>query len=112
MRLEHKLPRYAKRVKPELKFLFKDDFPENINDKTIYIIGDSNQPWLIVFKCPCGCNNLIQLNLLKQAKPLWKYKITKKNKISIFPSIRRITGCKSHFVVRRSKIDWAYKRDS
>lgn len=94
-------------LQPEYKFMYINEIPDKVNDKTIYIIGDIKQPWLLVLTCPCGCKNLIQLNLLKDATPCWKYRILKKNKINISPSIWRINGCKSHFFVHKSKIKWA-----
>jgi len=81
--------------------------PEKIQDKTIFIVGEVDNPWLLAFNCPCGCNSLIQLNLLKDVYPGWRYMINKKKKINIFPSIWRTVGCKSHFNVRNSKVIWA-----
>lgn len=104
--------KFAEWFQPEHKFVYVDDLPEKVNDKTIYIVGNSKQPWLLAFTCPCGCQNIIQLNLLKDADPCWKYKVTKKNKINISPSVWRTTGCKSHFFVRKSKIDWVKSYES
>lgn len=104
--------KFAEWLQPEHKFINVDELPENVNEKTIYIIGDSSQPWLLAFNCPCGCHNLIQLNLLKDADPCWKYKVTRKKKINISPSVWRTTGCKSHFFVRKSKIDWVKSYES
>lgn len=93
-------------LKPEYKYAYSEDLPEKVDNHVIYIIGDSKEPWLIAFICPCGCGELINLNLLKDADPCWKYSISK-NKISILPSVWRTTGCKSHFYLRKGKIDWA-----
>lgn len=92
---------------PGLQLRYVDELPEMVTDKVIYIVGEMNFPWLLAFKCPCGCQNLIQLNLLKDAEPCWRFKIDKKNKINIYPSVWRINGCKSHFFIRKSKIQWA-----
>ncbi len=50
------------------------------------------------FICPCGCKQIISLNLLKGSTPLWKI-----NGNSITPSINRIVGCKSHFYITKGK---------
>ncbi|HCY43381.1 MAG TPA: hypothetical protein DHV48_18935 [Prolixibacteraceae bacterium] len=92
---------------PGLQLRYVDELPEMVTDKVIYIVGEMNFPWLLAFKCPCGCQNLIQLNLLKDAEPCWRFKIDKKKKINIYPSVWRINGCKSHFFIRKSKIQWA-----
>jgi hypothetical protein len=93
-------------VQPKHKLFFVDDLPNNVNDNSIYVVGERESPWLIAFNCPCGCHNLIQLNLLKEADPCWNYKVDTKMKINISPSIWRNNGCKSHFYVRNGKIHW------
>lgn len=113
MRLYRKIvAKLAEWLQPEHKYFFVDDLPEHVSDKSIYIVGGKEHPWLIAFNCPCGCNNLIQLNLLKDADPCWKYKVTKKKKINISPSVWRNTGCKSHFFIHKSKIDWVRSYES
>lgn len=92
---------------PIYRYQHSEDFPDNVERKTIYIVGQKKNPWLLVFECPCGCREIIQLNLLKDANPNWKFKITKQKAISISPSIWRTAGCKSHFFVRNGKIDWS-----
>ena len=96
----------VKWFQPRYKTEYKEELPEVIADKTIYFIGESNNPWLIAFRCPCGCKSIIHLNLLKNAKPHWSYYITSRKKVNIAPSVWRTKGCKSHFFVRKSKIDW------
>jgi hypothetical protein len=109
-RIKDTITKFADWFKREYAFMYEDDFPESIKENTIYIIGDEMSPWLLAFKCPCGCTQIIQLNLLKDADPRWKFKITVRKKISISPSIWRTTGCKSHFILRNSKVEWASRR--
>ncbi|MDO9399674.1 MAG: DUF6527 family protein [bacterium] len=95
-------------------FLNKNDYcykrlenePEFYKNKTIYIISEEEFEWVIMFKCPCGCNEKIKLNLLESSKPKWTYFIKDKN-ISIFPSVERVNGCKSHFIVNKGYIEWS-----
>ena len=35
-----------------------------------------------------------------------KYKIDKKKRVTLFPSVHRMVGCKSHFFIRKGKIAW------
>lgn len=97
---------------PKYQYRFCEDLPEVISDKLFYIVGEKRSPWVLVFKCPCGCNQIIQLNLLKEANPCWSFRITPNKKINIRPSVWRTTGCKSHFVVRNGNIDWVRERQS
>lgn len=91
---------------PKHKMEYKEEVPQFLAEKTIYVIGNPSTPWLIAFKCPCGCNNVIHLNLLSDAKPQWRFYITTKKRVSISPSVWRTTGCKSHFFIRKSKVRW------
>lgn len=100
------IARFISKFQHEYKFDFVEEIPLIEKNNIIYIVGVENQPWLLAFKCPCGCQSLIQLNLLKESYPCWNFRIYKKNKISIAPSIRRTIGCRSHFIVNKSKIDW------
>lgn len=87
-------------------YMIIDDLPETPLDDIIYIIGENDNYWMLGFKCPCGCNELIQLNLLEEASPSWNYFLTD-NIISIRPSIWRNTGCKSHFFIHKGNVKWA-----
>ncbi len=86
-------------------YLFITEIPQNLKKNQIYIIQDGDEPDTIAFICPCGCKNIIHLNLLSDCDPRWSFTINKK-KISIYPSINSKKGCKSHFWVTKSKIRW------
>lgn len=81
------------------------DVPEEVAENKIYIIGGRDNEWLIVFKCPCGCKDAIYLNMLKKARPQWRYKIGREG-ITLSPSINRRYGCKSHFRIINSIVDF------
>lgn len=94
-------------VGPKFQIEFVEDVPDIIAENTIFIVQDGNFPELLAFECPCGCRARIFLNLLPDASPKWSYIIDEQGKIDIYPSIWRKIGCKSHFFVRESDIDWA-----
>lgn len=108
------MKKWFKKIGAEIAWLFKEryaiaevsDMTEIFSERIIYIIGEPGNAWLITFSCPCGCKNIVHLNLLEEAEPKWYYKINKKRRISIYPSVWRTKGCKSHFFVRASKIKW------
>lgn len=91
---------------PKFRFEMVADLPVQIPEWKIFIMADGIYLDSLAFKCPCGCNTTIFLNLLSDAKPRWKYRITKKGNISISPSVWRKVGCKSHFFIREGRIDW------
>lgn len=78
-----------------------ENLPANLKNKVVYVEGD----WTAAFKCPCGCNDVIEFNLIDDVRPVWKIKNTKKTTIS--PSVWKSDGCKSHFFVRKGQVEWA-----
>jgi len=84
---------------------FVDEIPDKFNRKVIYFIGSEDYYWQAAMICPCGCKNILQLNLIADHRPFWEYKIEKK-RVTLFPSIHRFVACKSHFFVRRGRIIW------
>lgn len=59
----------------------------------------------LAIACPDGCGEELTINLDSRAGPAWRYYMNG-NDLSIFPSVWRDTGCKSHFIVWKSKIFW------
>lgn len=98
--------RYNFYTSSKFTFEIKEDLPELIPEYKILIVKDGDKPDSLAFKCPCGCNSIILLNLLEDARPRWNYNLTNKGKISISPSIWRKFGCKSHFFIRESRVEW------
>lgn len=88
------------------RYVIVDDVPSVFQDKCVYILNEGYVDEAIYFVCPCGCNAVIELNLLEDSKPLWKYAIDN-GRITISPSVWRRIECKSHFFIRSGKIQWA-----
>lgn len=101
-----KAPKTKKKIKFDYLYARADDVPDIIEKGIVYIIGDEGFEWLLAFKCPCGCNEVIQLNMLKEAKPCWRVKCFENKSVTIIPSINRIRNCRSHFTITKGKIDW------
>lgn len=80
------------------------DFPPRVESGIVYVVRDGDEPDSLIFKCPCGCNEIIYLNLLTDTHPVWKFKINKFGLISIVPSVWRTVRCKSHFFLTRGRI--------
>jgi hypothetical protein len=83
-------------------FKYIEELPNNIVHNIIYIVGEKNYYWMAAFICPCGCDAIIKLNLLKRTYPSWRVSI-KRGRITIKPSIRRIVGCRKHFLILRGR---------
>jgi hypothetical protein len=94
-----------KLFKKKYKYRNVDDIPSKLESDIIYIVQEGTEPETLAFMCPCGCTEPVYLNLLKDTSPYWSYKIEKR-KISIFPSVVRRKGCRSHYCIRRGYIVW------
>ncbi len=77
----------------------------NRESKDFHVIGDKDNPKWIRFACPCGCKNIIDINLMKSANPHWDLTI-RDDKVTIHPSIdaSQALPCKSHFWITDSKV--------
>lgn len=60
----------------------------------------------LAIACPDGCGEQLTINLDPRTGPAWRFYAADVNAISLFPSVWRDTGCKSHFILWRSKIYW------
>jgi Family of unknown function (DUF6527) len=59
----------------------------------------------VLFQCPCGCGEILVVNVDPDAGRAWKVQV-KGSYLTLSPSVRRTTGCKSHFIVWRSQVLW------
>lgn len=83
------------------------ELPSCLDPKTIYVIKEGAQKLHASMICPCGCLQVIHLNLLKDADPYWRIRKGKNGSVNLSPSIWRTSGCKSHFFIRSGKVVWA-----
>ncbi len=64
----------------------------------------------LAIACPDGCGEMLTVNLDRRSGPAWRF-YRDASTISVFPSVWRTTGCKSHFIVWRSRIYWCDWRE-
>src|SRR5258708_27803125 len=83
--------------------------PEAVVPKVVYLVGESNNPWLAIFVCPCGCEEVISLSLIRNDRPRWRAMLHIDGTVSLSPSIWRKRGCRSHFFIRRGRVVWSYE---
>lgn len=79
------------------------DFPRK---QIAYVVGEQGHQWHIVLACPCNCGENIYLNLLPDSRPLWRLTTHSDGTFTLAPSVWRTAGCRSHFFIRRSRIEW------
>jgi hypothetical protein len=82
------------------------DVPDTPIDGALHLVVDgSGQAWLGVLRCPCGCGATIQLPMTASSRPCWYFRGSPARP-SLWPSVRRSTGCRSHFLLRGGSVQW------
>lgn len=87
--------------------LVVEELPDSLDEKVVYLLGVNQAAWAVAFLCPCGCKSLIELNLLPEARPCWRVRRHRDMTNSLWPSVDRLVGCRSHFWLRRGLVEWA-----
>lgn len=82
-----------------------DSLPEELPRRDIVLARDDDDDWCVGFRCPCGCGERLELMLLKEVKPHWTLS-TGQSGATLYPSVWRRTGCRSHFWLREGKVLW------
>lgn len=80
--------------------------PEPLRRRTLYILNEDGQPWVASMICPCGCGETLEMNLLTDERPCWRYSVDSLGHPSLEPSVWRKIGCHSHFFLRKGRIEW------
>lgn len=84
----------------------ESDVPDLPADGALHVVEDGvGQAWLGVLRCPCGCGETIQLPMTASSRPCWYFRGTPERP-SLSPSVRRSTGCRSHFMLRGGSVQW------
>ncbi|WP_382327955.1 DUF6527 family protein [Hydrogenophaga sp. UC242_50] len=99
---------------PRLKYVYAwaEDPPPVTRPGFVYLIGEQPKPWSAQLICPCGCGDVITLSLIENDNPRWRHAIHPLGSISLWPSVWRTKGCRSHFYIKKGKVLWAYPQDS
>ena len=81
------------------------DVPDIPEPHVVYLVGDDASPWALVLVCPCGCGNRTELLLTPGEHTSWQLTLGKDG-VDLFPSVWRTQGCRSHYLIRESRIWW------
>lgn len=81
-----------------------DDVPDNLGG-TLFIVGNPVAKW-VVLQCPCGCEDRIDVNLMRSRRPFWKLSLHR-DRASLYPSVWVPKDkCGSHFWLNKNRIEW------
>lgn len=68
------------------------------------VLIDRGGPRWLVLSCPCGCGEQFPINLDPRAGPAWRLYKSNETLLSVFPSVWRDTGCRSHYIIWRGAV--------
>ena len=99
--------RPIERIRP-LRTVLTEELPEVVEPGVVYVLGEGTHRWFVAMICPCGCQELLQMSLLADAKPRWRLiEHGDDGTITLQPSVWQKVGCQSHFFLRRGLILWS-----
>lgn len=70
-----------------------------------YVYVVRGVPRSIVMQCPDGCGEVITVNLDRRTGPAWRL-FKQGDRVTIYPSVWKETGCKAHFIVWNNRLLW------
>ena len=84
-----------------------DELPPRLPRRGLVLLRDNGEDWSIAMRCPCGCGQKLELPLIPEATPRWDLRVDADGRPSLAPSVWLRDNCRSHFFLRRGKVQWA-----
>lgn len=91
---------------PVLMELVTGELPPRLRRRRLYIVSDDGFDEEAAMICPCGCKQVLYMNLLTDERPCWRIDRDDRNLPTLHPSVWRQKGCCSHFWLKRGRIVW------
>ncbi|MBL8792473.1 MAG: hypothetical protein JNM56_01070 [Planctomycetia bacterium] len=82
------------------------ELPATLQPGKLYVEGEGSHIWSVALLCPCGCGHALQMNMLADTHPRWQLTIHEDATTTLYPSVWRQVGCRSHFFLRRGRVEW------
>lgn len=90
----------------KLEIFVGEALPSKLPWRNLVLLRDAGDDWSVGMRCPCGCGQAIELALIPEAKPRWKLHAEPGTPPTLTPSVWLREGCRSHFFVRRGRVEW------
>ncbi len=75
--------------------------------REIAFVKDGDQLKWAALICPCGCGEIIAVNLMRSHNPTWQAHFERDDSVSFRPSLWVSEDrCGSHFIIRRGRVEW------
>jgi len=69
----------------------------------LVLVVPNKRPKSLKFLCPCGCGEVVSVNLTPGNEKAWRLDYDPKLGLSLWPSVWLISGCCSHFILRHNQ---------
>ena len=79
----------------------------DLTGRIFYIVKRQGRPLWAVFECPCETGHILRVNLSRNQRPYWSVS-TKRDLVSLSPSIWLKDFCNGHYWIQESKVYWAF----
>lgn len=89
-----------------LQIVDGDSLPARLPRRGLVLARDGEEDWCVGLRCPCGCGRTIELLLIREAKPRWDLVVDRSGLPTLKPSVWLQDGCRSHFWVRKGRVEW------
>jgi hypothetical protein len=76
---------------------------QKIKPGVLVLVIPKKRPKSVKFLCPCGCGQIISVNLVQETGEAWRIGYDRKHGLSLWPSVWLTSGCCSHFILRHNK---------
>ena len=97
---------FLERRRKRFGIVVTDDLPEIIPPRVLVLMGEADAPWQAAMLCPCKCGEVIRLSLVEHDKPRWSARVDDDGLPTLTPSVWRVRGCRSHFILTNGRVRW------
>jgi hypothetical protein len=92
---------------PAYKATYVSDPPDTAKRNQLFVVGTRTDPFQVVMGCPCGCRRPIYLDLVpSHGAQHWKLEVSPSALPTLSPSVWRVDGCRSHFLLKAGRVVW------
>jgi hypothetical protein len=99
MRFSYRDVRYSKIVSAHDQAEAK----QHLKAGVLVLVIPNERPKSLKFLCPCGCGEIVSVNLMPGNEKAWTLDYKPKRGLSLWPSVWLTSGCHSHFILRNNK---------
>jgi hypothetical protein len=98
---------YRRAVPPYRTVMIAEALPKDLSRRILYVVQEDGYREQAAMICPGGCGRVLHMNLLPDERPCWRLtEHSDGTAASLHPSVWRKKECRSHFWLRRGRIEW------